>query len=348
MTLRIGVVGYGTGGRHFHTPFIAAAEGCTLAGIVARAPATVAAVREDWPDMPIFASLTDMIEAGVCDAVTITTPPQTRRALVLEAIEAGLHVVADKPFAPNAAGAKELADAAKAKGVVLGVFQNRRLDADVQTLRKVMADDQLGKVWRLHNRMDFDDPATLEAGPTGGLLRDLGSHLVDQMLYLLGPVAEVDAQLDYVELPEGTTDASFTITLRHENGCHSHISASKLNRFNQRELRAYGDKGAYVSHSTDVQASSIFAGKRPVDDPAAWGYEPETAWGTLYDADGARKVPSEQGRYHDYYAGFAKAIATGTEPPVTAEAGARVLSVLDAARQSAAEGRSISLQQPDG
>lgn len=341
--LKIGVVGYGTGGRHFHTPFIAAAQGCALAGIVARAPSTVAAARADWPDTPIYASLTEMIAAGACDAVTITTPPQTRRALVLEAIAAGLHVIADKPFAPNYDGAMELDAAAKAKGVTLGVYQNRRYDADLQTLAKVVADDQLGKVWRVHNRMDFDDPATLEAGPTGGLLRDLGSHVVDQMLWLNGPAVSVLAHLDYVDLPEGRTDASFFITLRHANGRMSEVSASKLNHYNLRELRAYGDRGAYVSHSTDVQAHDIFAGRRPVEDPASWGFEPETNWGTLYTAAGARKVPSEQGRYHDYYTAFATAVRDGTPPPVTAETGALTLAVLDAARQSAAEGRSISL-----
>ena len=341
--LRVGVVGYGTGGRHFHTPFIEAAKNCKLSGIVARAPATVAAAKADWPDTPIYASLSELIAAGTCDAVTITTPPQTRRALVLEAIHAGLHVVADKPFAPNAAGARELDDTAKAKGVTLGVFQNRRLDADIQTLAKLIRDNNLGRVWRIHNRMDFDDPATLESGPTGGLLRDLGSHLVDQMLWLLGPVKTVDAQLDDVVLPEGRTDASFTITLRHESGAHSHISASKLNHFNLRELRAYGDKGAYVSHSTDVQAQSIFAGKRPSQNLSTWGFEPESNWGTLYTVDGSERIPSEQGRYHDYYEAFASAVNDGRPPPVTAEAGTQVLAVLDAARQSAEQGRSIQL-----
>jgi predicted dehydrogenase len=209
----------------------------------------------------------------------------------LEAIRAGLQVIADKPFAPNAAGARELDEAAKAGSVTLGVFQNRRLDADIQTLAKLINDDRLGHIWRIHNRMDFDDPATLEAGPTGGLLRDLGSHLVDQMLWLLGPVKTVDAQLDEVELPEGRTDASFTITLRHESGAHSHISASKLNHFNLRELRAYGDKGAYVSHSTDVQAQSIFAGRRPIHDLAKWGFEPETHWGRFTQQVGQCAFP---------------------------------------------------------
>ena len=341
--MRIGVVGYGTGGQHFHTPSIAAARGCTLAGIVARAPDTVARARADWPGTPIFTSLTEMIVAGVCDAVTITTPPQPRRSLVLEAIAAGLQVIADKPFAPDAAGGMELDKAANAKGVVLGVYQNRRFDADLQTLRKVITVGGLGRVCWIESRMDQDGAHTLEPGPTGGLLRDVGSHVVDQMIYLLGPVAVVDAQMDFAALPEGLTDASFTITLRHESGAHSHMSASKLNHIDARELRAYGDLGAYVFSTTDVQAQDIFAGKRPADDMAAWGYEPETNWGTLHTESGATPIPFEQGRYHDYYEAFETAVRTGIRPPVTAEEGARTLAVLDAARQSAAEGQSISL-----
>ncbi|WP_201455694.1 Gfo/Idh/MocA family protein [Tropicimonas marinistellae] len=341
--LRIGVVGYGTGGQHFHTPFIAAANGCALAGIVARAEQTVATARADWPDVPIFPSLTAMIEAGVCDAVTVTTPPQTRKALVLEAIAAGRHVIADKPFAPDFEGGMELDRAAKAKGVTLGVYQNRRFDADLQTLRKVISDGRIGKVWRIHSRMDQDSPQTLEAGPTGGLLRDLGSHVVDQMIYLLGPVCAVTATMDMVELPEGPTDACFTLTLRHEGGAHSHLSASKLNHIDARELRAYGDEGCYLSQTTDVQAQDIFAGKRPADDLTSWGYEPDTNWGTLFTSAGTETVPSEQGRYHDYYEAFARAVRDGTPPPVTAETGARTLAVLDAARQSAEAGHTVRL-----
>lgn len=341
--LRIGLVGYGTGGQHFHSPFIVAAEGCTLAGIVARAEGTIAKVRADWPDTPIFSSLSEMIEANVCDAVTITTPPQTRRELVLEAIESGLHVIADKPFAPNYEGAMELDAAAKTKGVTLGVYQNRRFDADLQTLKKVIDDGRIGVVWRIESRMDQDSPQTVEQGPTGGLLRDLGSHVVDQMIYLLGPVTSVDAQMDHADMEGGRTDVSFAIRLMHESGAHSHLSASKLNHIDARELRAYGDKGSYQSLTTDIQAQDLFEGKRPADDPAGWGYEPEANWGVLRTAQGAERVPSEQGRYHDYYAAFARSVANGTPSPVTAETGARTLAVLDAARQSAAEGRSITL-----
>ncbi len=340
--MRIGLVGYGTGGRHFHAPFIAAAEGVELAGVVARSPGRVAAVREDLLGVPIYDSLTSMIDAGV-EAVTITTPPETRRALVLEAIAAGLDVIADKPFAPNAEAGRELDAAAKAKGVVLGVFHNRRYDADIQTLRNVLGSRRLGKLWRVHSRMDLDDPHTLEAGPTGGLLRDLGSHLVDQMLWSLGSAESVDAQLDYIDLPEGPTVASFTLTLRHENGVHSHLSASKLNRLQVREFRAYGEGGSYVSSGTDVQAQAIFAGLRPVDNLAGWGYEREDLWGTLRTVSGVERVPSEQGRYHDYYAAFARAVTEGGAPPVTAEEAIQTLEVLDAAYLSASEGRVVTL-----
>ncbi|TPE50829.1 Gfo/Idh/MocA family protein [Amaricoccus solimangrovi] len=341
--MRIGLVGYGTGGRHFHAPFIAAAEGVELAGVVARAPATIAKVEADLLGTPVYPSLAAMIAAGGIDAVTITTPPQTRRDLVLEAIAAGLHVIADKPFAPSAEVARELDAAAKAGGVVLGVYHNRRYDSDLRTLRKVIADGRIGKVWRIHSRMEQDDPATLEAGPTGGLLRDLGSHVVDQMLFLLGPVTSVDAQLDIADLPEGPTDAGFTITLRHAGGAHSHLSASKLNRIDAKEYRAYGDAGTYLSSSTDVQAQAIFAGLRPAADPAGWGYEPEANRGTLLTGAGAERVPSEQGRYHDYYAAFARAVRDGGPPPVTAEEATAVLAVLDAARRSALEGRSVEI-----
>lgn len=342
--MRVGVVGYGMGGRSFHAPFIDAARNCELVGIVARSSKTTSEARADWPGVRIYSSLTEMIDADVCDAVTITTPPHTRRELVLEAIGAGLNVIADKPFAPNAKSALELDVAAKAKGVALGVYQNRRYDSDLQTLLHLVRAGRLGKIWRVHSRMDQNGAETLEVGSTGGLLRDLGSHVVDQMIYLLGPVVSVVAQMDFVDLPEGRTDAGFTITLTHQSGARSHVSASKLNCIDARELRAYGDLGCYVSSSTDVQAQEIFAGKRPSNDPSAWGYEPETHWGVLHSASGQERIPSQQGRYHDYYEAFETAVRMGTPLPVTAEEGACTLTVLDAARQSAEQGRTISLR----
>ncbi|MBP2170015.1 putative dehydrogenase [Erwinia toletana] len=339
--MRLGLVGYGQGGRYFHAPFIAAAQGIELVGVVARAAETIARVKADLPDVKIYPSLSAMLADGV-DAVTITTPPATRRELVLEAIAAGVAVIADKPFAPSAEVARELDQAARAKGVVLAVFHNRRFDADILTLRKVLQQGSLGQLWRFHSRMDLDEN-TLEGGAQGGLLRDLGSHLVDQAIWLHGPVSTVYAQLDFVSVEGEQTDASFVLTLTHQSGVHSHLSASKLNHLTARELRCYGDAGSYSASGTDVQAQAIFAGLRPVDDPAGWGIEKPELWGTLRTADGDKVIPSEQGAYQAYYEQFAAAVQQGGKPPVSASEAILTLKVLDAARISASEGRVVTI-----
>jgi predicted dehydrogenase len=342
VAVRLGLVGYGVGGRYFHAPFIAAAEGIELAGVVTRSPHRRAELAEDYPGVPVFDSLTTLLASGV-DAVTITTPPETRRELVLEAVTAGVHVVADKPFAPTAEVGLELAEAAESADVLLSVFHNRRWDADIRTLAAVIESGRLGALWRVHSRFDLDDPSTLEAGPGGGLLRDLGSHLVDQMVWLLGDVRSVNAHLDWVDLPEGRTDASFCLELKHTSGVRSHVEASKVNHLEARELRAYGTEGSYRALGTDVQAQAIFAGQRPVDDLDEWGYEQPDRWGRLSTAAGEVPVPSEQGRYHDLYTAFAAAVRGEGRPPVPAYEGIMTLAVLDAARLSAETGRSVEV-----
>ena len=158
-------------------------------------------------------------------------------------------------------------------------------------------------------RFDLDEPTSLDAGPDGGLLRDLGSHLVDQALWLLGPANRVTANMDWVDLPAGRTDAGFVVTITHAGGAHSHLSSSKVNGVESRELRLFGSLGSYVSSQSDVQAQASFAGVRPIDDPRSWGYEAKERWGTLATADGTRRVPSAQGSYTDYYTRFAAAVA---------------------------------------
>ena len=221
VAVRLGVVGYGVGGRCFHTPFIEAAEGIELAGVVTRSPvATGRGRRRTGRACPSSTASRHSLASGV-DAVTITTPPETRRELVLEALAAGVHVMADKPFAPTADVGRELAAAADSAGVLLSVFHNRRWDADIRTLAAVVGSGRLGELWRVHSRFDLDDPATLEAGPGGGLLRDLGSHLVDQMLWLLGDVRSVNAHLDWLDLPTGAPTPSFCIEMEHTSGVRS-------------------------------------------------------------------------------------------------------------------------------
>ncbi len=345
--VRIGLVGFGFGGEVFHGPFIEAARGVELAGVVSRSPKTRAALERRFPGVPAYPSLAALAAAeragAGLDAVTITTPPDTRRNLVLEALSLGLHVVADKPFAPDAAGARELDTAARQAGLVLSVYHNRRWDSDIVTLRALLYSRRLGTVTRFHSRMDQGDGSTMEGGPSGGLLRDLGSHVIDQALWLFGPAERVYATLEWTDTPQGRTDSSFVISLTHRSGVVSHLSASKLNYLQERELRVYGSLGSYLARSVDVQARDAISGLRPVDNRERWGYEPEAAWGSLNTAAGSVGVPADQGDYTDYYERFAAAVRSGGPAPVSAAEAVRVLEVLDAARHSAERGATVEL-----
>jgi predicted dehydrogenase len=344
MTIRVGLVGYGTGGRYFHAPFIAVAAGCELVGVVTRSADRAALVAQELPAARVFESLGQLIDAGV-DVVVISTPPETRHELVLEAVQRGIHVVADKPFAPNAAGGEELVRAAADAGVILTVFHNRRWDTDIATLRGVIDSGAVGEIWRLDNRFDLDQPTTLDGGPNGGLLRDLGSHLVDQALSLFGPARYVSAQLDWIDLPAGRTDAGFVISIEHEDGRHSHVSSTKLNYLESRELRLLGSLGSYVSSYSDVQAAASFTGIRPAENRAAWGFEAQERWGTLTTGDGAIRIPSAQGDYTRFYEMLAEAIENNGPSPVPVLEAIGTLRVLDAARRSSLERQTIDLHQ---
>ncbi len=338
--MRIGVVGYGAGGRLFHVPYIQAAEGVELVGVVTRNPERKQQARADVPGIAVFDSMTELIDAGV-DAVTITTPPETRRELVLEAVSRGVHVIADKPFAPDPQGARELVAAAADAGVLLSVYQNRRWDADIRTLAAVLP--KLGDIWRCDSRFDLDQPDSLEGGPTGGILRDVGAHVVDQMIWLFGPVERVNAHLDWVDQADGRTDAGFVVSMTHRSGVYSTVSSSKLNRLEERALRVYGSAGSYGSDGTDVQTQQILAGKRPADDPASWGYEEASRWGVLHTAGGDQPVPSEQGCYQEYYRQFGDAVDNGGPQPVPATEAIATIEVLAAARRSALEGVTVEI-----
>lgn len=342
--MKLGLVGFGVGGRSFHAPYIEAAVGVELVGIVTRSPGRRAIAAAEHPRVPLFDSMKDLIAFGV-DAVVITTPPETRKELVLKAVAAGVHVIADKPFAPSTEVGLELLSAAEDAGVMLNVFHNRRWDTDIRTLRSVIDSGALGEVIRFESRFDQDQPGSLTVGPGGGLLRDLGSHLVDQALWLFGPATTVYASLDWVNLPEGRTDSGFFVTITHQSGVRSHVSANKTSRLDAREIRLLGSEGSYVSEQSDVQTRDIFHGRRPVDDLVSWGYEDKDRWGTLATATGSVQVPSEQGSYHHYYEQFALAVAGRGPQPVPALEGVRTLQVLDAARLSDAESRCVRIHE---
>ncbi|TFZ33167.1 Gfo/Idh/MocA family oxidoreductase, partial [Pseudomonas syringae] len=129
--MRAGLVGYGKGGRYLHATRISSLPGATFVGVVTRSAERKQEVAKDLPGVATFATLADLVAAGA-DVVVISTPLASRRALILEAIELGFGDVSAKPFATDAVPALELAYAADRRGVLLGLYQDRRWDSDVR------------------------------------------------------------------------------------------------------------------------------------------------------------------------------------------------------------------------
>jgi predicted dehydrogenase len=338
MTVRLGLVGYGSGGRIFHAPLIASAPGVSFAGVVTRSPDRRARLAEDHPGVAAYDSLADLAAAGA-QGVTISTPAATHAALAREAVARGLAVVVDKPFALDAEAAREVTTLAGEAGVVLSVYQNRRWDSDVLTLRRLIAEGALGEIRRFESRFERWAPHREPPAAGGGTLLDLGSHLVDQALLLFGPATRVYAEMRGT----GELDDDVFVALHHAGGVESHLWGSLRQPAPGPRYRVTGTTGTYIVDGVDGQEAALKAGRSPADLGERWGTEPEHAWGRLYRGATGAPVRSERGRWDSYYPAFAAAIRGEGPVPVDPWDAVRTMDVLDAARISAVTGETVGL-----
>ncbi|MFI7447941.1 Gfo/Idh/MocA family oxidoreductase [Nonomuraea sp. NPDC049714] len=337
--IRVGLVGYGTAGAVFHAPLIEAADGLRLTAVVTRDPERQAKVRARYG----AAGVDEVARLwGLCDLVVVASPNRTHVAVATEALAHGKAVVVDKPFARTVEEARGVVELARERGLMLSVFHNRRWDGDFLTVRRLLDEGALGRVLRLESRFERWRPAPKggwrEAGgaeEVGGLLYDLGSHLVDQAVRLLGPAREVYCESDVRREGVAADDDTF-IALKHDGGTRSHLWVSAMAARLGPRFRVLGSAGAYVKDGLDVQEERLRAGASPL--AAGFGDEGEERWGIAgTDAD-SRRVPTESGAYLDFYRGVATALRTGAPPPVSADSALETLAVIEAAKLSATQG----------
>lgn len=347
--IRVGLIGYGLGGAVFHAPLVAATDGMRLAAVVTSDVGRAASAAARYPGAHVVASADDLwASAGDLDLVVISTVNRVHVPLGLAAFEAGLPVVMDKPLAPSAADGQRLIDAARARGLLLSVFQNRRWDSDFLTLRALLDDDAIGSPTRFESRFERWRPALDPAAwreragaeEAGGLLFDLGSHLIDQAMQLFGRPTLVYAELDSRRLGATVDDDAF-VALTHGNGVRSHLWISAAARLHGPRFRVLGMGGAFESFGLDGQEDSLAAGGDPREPD--WGAEPPERWATLATQDGEARVESRRGDYPAYYAGVAEALRTGEAPPVDPQDSVDGLRVIEAAARSAAGGTVVAM-----
>jgi scyllo-inositol 2-dehydrogenase (NADP+) len=337
--LKAAIVGYGLAGRSFHAPLISSTPGLAVATVVTANPDRREQALRDHPEVRVVPAPDELWgRATEHDFVVIATRNDSHAPLARRAIDAGLAVVVEKPLAPSAEQAATLVEHARASGKLLTVFQNRRWDSDQRTLRKLLAEGTLGDVFRHESRFERWRPEpradawreTAEPEKGGGVLLDLGSHLVDQALQLFGPASHVYAEIDNRRGSAGDDDAF--LALQHRSGGYSHLWMSALAAAPGPRLRVLGSRAAYVVAEVDGQEEALRSGRRP-DHPGAWGIEPEPRWGRLVRGEQSEKVPSEPGAWPSFYIALERAMREGGPPPVDPSDAVATLEVLDAARR---------------
>lgn len=342
-TIRTAVVGFGLSGSVFHAPLIAADRRYSLDIVATSDAGRQAAAVERYPGVKTVPDGDAVLAlAGNLDLVVLGTPPATHFPLAKAALEAGLDVVVDKPFAVRSSKGQELIALAERLGRVLTVFQNRRWDGDFLTVRKLLAGEALGSVTRFESSFERWSPdiskawkANATAADGGGVLFDLGTHLIDQALLLFGPATVAHAEL-HARRPHEKVDDDVFLVLSHESGVTSHLRMNMLCAQQGPRFRILGSTGAFTKHGVDPQEPYIVAGGSPLDEE--FGLEaPE--WAGVLGRDGhLDALPTERGAYPEFYRILADKILDGgtasARPlPVDPTGPVKVLKLIEKARE---------------
>ena len=319
---RTAVIGFGISGRVFHAPLIAANPSYSLDMIVTSNSERAAAAATLYPRARVVGTTAELFaDASKLDLVVLSTPPVTHFELTALAISQGLHVVIDKPFAANSEQAEELIARARRAGVELTVFQNRRWDADYLTLRKLLDNGQFGEArsfesrfewWRPDGFQNWRDVATISEA--GGILHDLGAHLIDQAIQLFGPVAQSHGEIGRrADLDGYGADQEAFVSLLHDSGVRSRLWMNGMAPQVGPRFHVLGSKAGYTKWGLDGQEPALDAGASPTD--VGYGVESKDSWGRLGVDTVTELVRPERGSYPEFYRLLALALSgTGTLP----------------------------------
>lgn len=336
MTLRAAVVGFGLGGRIFHAPFLAADPDLAVAAIVTGNPERAAESRDEHPGAEIVPDLDTLIaragDLGL-DLAVVSTPPTAHAEQARALLEAGLHVVVDKPLTVTAEDGHALIALAERVGRTLTPFQNRRWDDDFRTLSGLVANGELGDVRRLESRFErwkSTETKSWKAGAvaTGaGVLYDLGAHLIDQAIHLLGPVDDLYAEVRVQRSGQGADDDTF-VALQHAGGAISHLWMSAVTPQPGPRFRVLGSRAGFTTYSLDPTEGQLVAGARPGEEGFGRRTQDGDALVGVHGED-ERAVPLLSNDYGAFYRGVAQAISEGTPPPVDARDSVAVIELIE-------------------
>ena len=319
-TLSTAIIGFGLSGRYLQAPFYRAHPGFTVTRVVTSRAGELA---EDFPSLSPTPDLETVLADPTIELVSIATPNATHYAFARAALEAGKHVLVDKPACATAAQLRELRDLAASKKLTLSVFQNRRWDSDFLTVRHLLAGEQLGTLVNYEARYDRWKPAPNPKawketpGPGAGMVYDLGAHLIDQAIALFGRPLDVRGET-WMQRPGSTIPDAFDLQLRYADPLRVSLSCSLLVREPTPRYTLHGHAGSFVKYGIDVQEDQLRAGMAPGD--TGFGMEPEAQEGTLHtelrEITFRGRVATLPGRWMVLFNALHATITTGAPPAV--------------------------------
>jgi len=339
-----GIASFGMSGRIFHMPLLTSHEAFRVEGVVER---TTDEARKRYQGVTVFRSFDEMLSNREIELVVVNTPDPTHFALTKRALEAGKHVVVEKPFMQTVEQCEEVLAIARSAGKQVCVFHNRRWDGDFLTVQKLLREERLGRVvdyeahWDRYRNAIQPDSWKEQSSAGAGLLYNLGSHLIDQALLLFGMPQAVTADVRTVR-PSGDVDDWFHVRLHYP-----HVQVSLKSSYLVREpgprYLVHGELGSFVKFGIDPQEQALAEGANPTS--SRWGEDPEEYWGVLHTETEGRIVRqnlrTERGTYRAFYDSVYDCIRRGTACAVRPEEAVNVIRVITAARRSSQEQRTL-------
>lgn len=339
MSIKTAIVGYGFSAKTFHIPFITNSAAFSFHAL---SSSKQDEVKQEWPEVSCYSDANEMIVHSDVDLVIITAPNDVHYSLAKLALDHNKHVLIEKPFVTRSEDGEALIALAKEKGLLLSVYQNRRYDGDFLTVKRLIEDERLGQVRVYESHFDRFRPNVQKrwremASDGGGILYDLGPHLLDQVLSLFGLPQSISANCKTMRKEATATD--FVNLNLHYQGLEVILSASLFCAGPNLRFQVQGDKGSYVKYGLDPQEDCLKAGQRPLGEH--WGEEASSAFGNFYDGETVEPVVTEKGCYQDFFADLAKAITSGEYEAMDAQQSLNTIKLIELALSSEALGKRL-------
>jgi scyllo-inositol 2-dehydrogenase (NADP+) len=342
----VGIASFGMSGKVFHGPLLGNHEHFVLKRIIERSSNEAHAL---YPNAIVSGSFEDLLKDDEIEVVVVNTPDKSHYALARTAIGAGKHVIVEKPITQTVEQGEELIALARDQRVMLTVFQNRRWDGDFMTVQDVVRKNLLGPLVDFESHYDryrygIQSGSWKERADSGaGVLYNLGAHMIDQVLMLFGLPEAVTALVRQVRT-RTEVDDWYDIKL-HYPGMVATTKCSYLVREPGPRYILHGTLGSFIKHGLDPQEEALNQGQVPGS--AGWGKESQEWWGTLNtEVNGLQRrvvVESKAGNYSAFYDNVYDCIVHRTNPPVNPEDSVNVIRIIEAAKRSNQERRTIVL-----